>query len=440
MTEFQQQEVEFYREEAVRQEAGIAGASIRDRRRSKAAVRSFQGVARSIVKADDGPLAGWPENIDRLRETEFPITKSWAYLNHAATGPLPASHVRAAHQFLGEMAATRPPTSLRDYERQADEVRRLAAELFSCLPSDVALLSSTTEALALVPLGLDWRTGDEVILYEREFPSVVYPWLQLRKKGVRIRFVPDRGNRFELDELIDLVTDRTRVVSVSLVNFVSGFRAPVEAIGRVCKARGIWLLVDAVQAAGVIPVSPEELGADVLAAHGYKHLLSGYAVALCYCSERARAELAIPAPGWVGTSQFTRNDDVLNYEATTFSSDARRFEPSVPSFSGLWGAAESLRLIVEAGPDRIKQHVLGLLDDLIEELRDRGYVIHSPLAPAERSSLLSVSPAGEIDYAAVREGLEERCVSVSLRQGALRVSPHLYNTRDDVERLLAALP
>src|SRR5262249_39692424 len=154
-------------------------------------------------------------------------------------------------------------------------------------------LPSTTEALALVPLALDWRHGDEVVLYEREFPNLVFPWLQLRKKGVRIRFVRDRGNRFEVDDVVGLVTDRSRVVSLSLVNFVSGFRAPLEEIGRACRELEVWLLVDAIQAAGAIPVSPIELGADVLAGGGYKHLLSGYAAALCYCSERARSELDI---------------------------------------------------------------------------------------------------------------------------------------------------
>ncbi len=387
-----------------------------------------------------GGAAQWPESIDRLREDEFPLTRSWAYLNHAATGPLPAAHLRAAHRFLDETSTTRPVITLVDFAIKADEVRGLAGSLLGCLPEELAILSSTTEGLALVPLGLDWRSGDEVVLYEREYPNLVYPWLQLRKKGVRIRFVPDRGNRFELDELLDLLTERTRVVSLSLVNFVSGFRAPVEAIGRACRERGIWLVVDAMQAAGVIPVSPADLGAEVVAAGGYKHLLSGYAVALCYCSPRARAELDIPAPGWVGTTRFTANHDVLDYEGTSFAAGARRFEPSVPSLSGLWGAAESLRLLVDADPRRIERHVHGLLDHLIDELRDRSYTIHSSLDPAERSTLLSVSPPAPLDHAALQVALHERRVAISIREGAIRVSPHLYNTASDIERLLAVLP
>jgi len=389
---------------------------------------------------DEGRLGGWPRDAAELRAAEFPLTSSWAYLDHAATGPLPASHVRAAHRFLEETATSRPRTDLVEYERRTDIVRRLAAQLFGCGPGEIALLSSTTQALALVPLGLQWQDGDEVILYARDFPNVVYPWLRLRRYGVRVRFLPDRANRFELDDLVRLLSGRTRVVSLSLVNFVSGFRAPIEEIGRLCRERGIWLLVDAVQAAGAIPVSAATLGADVVAASGYKHLLSGYSVALCYCSERARAELEIPVPGWVGTSRFTRNDDVLDYEGTAFSSDARRFEPSVVSHSGLHGAAESLRLLVDARPDRIASHVLALLDRLVDELRARDYTIHSPLGAGERSSLLSVSPRGGVDDARLRDHLAEDRVAVSIREGAVRISPHLYNTWDDVERLLAVLP
>jgi selenocysteine lyase/cysteine desulfurase len=386
-----------------------------------------------------GP-AEWPENIDWLRRNEFPLTESWAYLNHAATGPLPAAHVRAAEQFLRASSTSRPATSLSEYAIKAGEVRGLAAALMRCLPEEIALLTSTTEALALVPLGLEWRTGDEVVLYEREFPNVVFPWLQLRKRGVRIRFVPDRGNRFELEELVDLITPRTRVVSLSLVNFASGFRAPVEEIGRACADRGSWLLVDAIQAVGAIPVLPASLGADVLAAAGYKHLLSGYAVALCYCSERARRELVIPAPGWPGTSEFTSNNGILNYESITFASSARRFEPSVPSFSGLWGAAESLGLLVQADPARIERHVYSLLDGLVAGLRDRNYAINSSLTPAERSTLVSVSPPGELDQTGLEAALRRHRVAVSIREGAIRVSPHLYNTRSDIERLLEVLP
>jgi cysteine desulfurase/selenocysteine lyase len=361
-------------------------------------------------------------------------------VNHASCGPLPASHVRAAQELLTSSSVTRPPLSLDDYATKGDEVRGLAAALLGCAPADVGLLTSTTEALALVPLGLELRSGDEVVLYEREYPNLVYPWLRLQKKSVRVRWVPDRGSRFELDDLVDLVTSRTRVVSLSLVNFVSGFRAPVEEIGRVCPERGIWLVVDAIQAAGAIPVSAAELGADVLAAGGYKHLLSGYAMALCYCSERARRELDIPIPGWVGTERFTRNDDVLAYEATSFSPDARRFEPSLPSVSGLFGAAESLRLLVEADPCRIRRHVFGLLDGLVGELQERGYLVHSSLDPRERSTLLSFSPPGPLDRVALEESLRERRVSVAIREGAIRVSPHMYNTRADIERLLEALP
>src|SRR5262249_21612681 len=145
---------------------------------------SARAVAERAVTTDAHRSPKWPANIAWLREHEFPLAAKWAYVNHAASGPLPASHVRAAQTFLEHSSTAPPRTSLADYGHKADEVRRLAAALFRCRPGDIAILPSTTKALALVPLALDWRSGDEVVLYEREFPNLVFPWLQLRKKGV----------------------------------------------------------------------------------------------------------------------------------------------------------------------------------------------------------------------------------------------------------------
>jgi Selenocysteine lyase len=158
--------------------------------------------------------------------------------------------------------------------------------------------------------------------------------MRLRRLGVKLRFIPDRGGRFELEDLRALLTPRTRLISLSLVNFVTGFRAPIEEIGALCRERGIWLVVDAVQALGAIRVHARDLGADILAAHGYKHLLSGYGVALCYCSPRARQELDITIPAWPGTMANADPSAMLDYEGAVFTGDARRFEPAVPNFAG----------------------------------------------------------------------------------------------------------
>jgi len=379
-------------------------------------------------------------DIESLRRSEFPLLDHCAYLNHAGTGPLPRRHVRAATAFLDACCEGKPPTTLAQSEAQLAALRARGAALMSVAAEDIAILSHTTQGLSLVPLALDWREGDEVITYEKDYPSVVFSLMRLRRRGVRLRIVPDKGERFDIADLKALVTPRTRLISLSLVNFVSGFRAPIEEIGRICRASGIWLVVDAVQALGAIEVKPRELGADIVSAHGYKHLLSGYGVALCYCSPRARAELDIAVPSFAGTMANTDPSFMLDHEAAVFTADARRFEPAVPNFAGLFGANESLQLLLDAGAAAIERRIRGLLDDLAPELKKRGYPVVSPWASAERSSLLTFACPAWVDGAALSRSLNERAVYCSLREGLIRVSPHFYNTPADLERLLGCLP
>src|SRR5207249_2785353 len=145
----------------------------------------------------------------------------------------------------------------------------------NCSAADIAILHSTTEGLSLVAQGLDWEAGDEVISYELEHPNAVYPWKNLADRGVVIRYIKDAGYRFDADQVAELITDRTRVVCLSLVNFGHGFRSPVERISAMCKPRGIWVVIDAVQAVGSISVDVAALGADIVSAHAYKWLLGG---------------------------------------------------------------------------------------------------------------------------------------------------------------------
>ena len=381
-----------------------------------------------------------PVDIESLRRSEFPLSESCAYLNHAGTGPLPRRHVAAASAFLAACCEGKPPTTLAQSEIQLAALRGRAGALMSAAAEDVAVLSHTTQALALVPLALDWQEGDEVITYEKDYPSIVFSLMRLRRRGVTLKFIPDRGGRFELADLSALLTPRTRLISLSLVNFVTGFRAPIEEIGALCRARGIWLVVDAVQALGAIRVPARDLGADILAAHGYKHLLSGYGVALCYCSPRARAELDITMPAWPGTMSNADPSAMLDYEAAVFTPDARRFEPAVPNFAGLFGANESLQLLLDVGPAAIERRIFGFLDDLLPEIEGRGYRVVSPRRATERSSLLTFACPPGTDSAALAKSLNERAVYCSLREGMIRLSPHFYNTAADFERLLECLP
>jgi selenocysteine lyase/cysteine desulfurase len=358
---------------------------------------------------------------DGARQAQFPITGQWAYLDHATFGPFPAVGVEAmaavgralSQDVLGRAISTAP--LLRS-------VRERAARLLGCRAEQVALLRSTGEGVGLVAAGLDWRAGDEVIGYERDFPGALAPWRHLADDGVVLRLVAARADyTFSCDDVERLVTPRTRAVCLSLVQFGSGFRAPMADIARLCQQRGLWLVVDAAQAVGSLQVDAAALGADIVAAHAYKFLLAGFGLAVCYCSPRAISELRIPQVGWRSAP------------------GAARFEPSIPSLTNLAALDASLELLLRIGPAEIEARIGSLTSLIADGLQARGWQVVSPRGAGQTSALVSaVHPS--LDLETVRRGLLAAHVVCAVREGLLRISPHVYNTPQDVERLLATLP
>jgi cysteine desulfurase/selenocysteine lyase len=322
-------------------------------------------------------------------------------------------------------------------------VRDRVGAMIGCAPADVALLRSTGEGIGLVSLGLDWRPGDEVVLYDREFPSGVYPFLALADRGVRVRFVEDRGRcRFTADDVAAVMTSRTRVVCVSLVNCYHGFRAPVEDIGVLCRERGAWLLVDAVQGAGILPVDVGALGASLVSAHGYKSLCAGYGISYCYVAPELRDCLRVSAPGWKSIEDAPYIDRQLDYNLR-YPDGARRFEPTVQNLAGMYGLGASIDLFQRTGPALIADWVAGLAGAVRAAVTERGYTVASSERPGETSGIVSVAVPGTVldgDAARVGAALAERGISCAVRDGRLRVSCHVFNDREDVDRLADALP
>jgi len=372
--------------------------------------------------------------VEALRKREFPVTQECVYLDHATFGPLPASHVRAATEMLSALA--NPDTSELGGSQLLDSVRSEAATMLHCDPGHVTLLKSTSEGLGLLAQGLEWRRGDQVLVPDRDFWGCLAPFAELGRVGVRIRLIRDAGRgRFDIDDLEALVTPRTRAVCVSVVNRATGTRAPVEAIGALCAERGIWYALDAAQALGVNRIDAPGLGADIVAAHGYKFLASGFGVAPTYCSERTLSELRIPQVGWKN-STFGITDTTMTLEHPT---TAERYESTMPSLATLAGMVESLSLLNSVEDAERERLATELIRSIAEELRARGYDVVSSPEPAERSALVCVRhPARAADE--LTRQLRSARVACGVADDALRVSAHFYNTDDDVAALLNALP
>ncbi|MDQ6792537.1 MAG: aminotransferase class V-fold PLP-dependent enzyme [Candidatus Dormibacteraeota bacterium] len=377
-----------------------------------------------------------PYDIAALR-AQFPVTASHAYFDHATFGPPPRAFVVAATACLRELSeAARLPVP---WSAAVDRVRGDAARLFNCVADDVAFTKSTAEAMSLVALGLDWRQGDEVVVYEEQFPAGVLPWLNLAHLGVRVRFVRDRGrHRFDAAEVEELIGERTRVVCLELVNFANGLRVPVEAVAKACRDRGAWLLVDATQAAGVLKLDVARLGCHLLAAHGYKFLASGYGVAPCYVHPELRSRLRVPEPGWKSRPDLSDELSITGYDRVEYAEAARRFEPSVPDVIAIVGMGASLELFLGLGLAAVEAWALRLAALAAEAVQERGFRVVSSRREGERSAILSVERAG-VDPRELEAGLRAAGAVVAVREGRLRLSFHCYNDEADLDRLLAAL-
>jgi selenocysteine lyase/cysteine desulfurase len=378
-------------------------------------------------------------DIERIRRDEFPITRSGIYMDNATLGPLPNRHLRAVNDFMQQMSAE----GLRDLFRISadgvDQVRDKAAALLQCDPKHICFVRNTGQGVNLVAQGVQWQAGDEVVLYELDHPACIFPWLNLSDRGLEVRFVRDRG-RFGFDpgDVLELIGPRTRAVCVSLVNFAHGARSAVEDIAAFCRERDIWFVVDAVQALGVLRVDASQIGADVIVAHGYKFLLSGFGIGICYCSDRAIADLRVREVGWNSVKNPFDLDRILDFELD-FATGAKRFEPSFQPLPQVFGMAATLDLLHEVGAQAIEEHVLSLTGRLIAGLLEKGFRVVGRQAVHAESAIISVALRDDAERQRVEGALRQCQVACAVRESRVRLSPHFYNTDDEVDRLLSCL-
>jgi cysteine desulfurase/selenocysteine lyase len=361
------------------------------------------------------------------------------YLNAAAQGPLPRVALHAAGQAL---EWKKFPHTLPDsvYFDLPNRIRASLAKLIGGAAEEIAITTGTSSGLAAVAWGLDWRPGDEVLLAQGEFPAHFTTWLPMQATGqLKVILVEPRGRFLTADDFITQIGPRTRLVSTSLVRFDDGVRLDAASVARACHDAGALLLLDMSQCAGAMPIDVRALGADFVAASGYKWLLSPYGTGFFW----ARAELIEsmrPGPFyWMaleGAEQFhTLSTDVYN-----MAKGARRWDsPETASFFNLAAMDASLALLLRIGVEAVWEHTQRLTAMMIDRLpRDR-YVLASPGSADGRGPYACVAARKPEMTAPLFERLRAAQVFVSLRQGALRISPHLYNSERDIDRLLTAL-
>lgn len=372
---------------------------------------------------------------DQLRAL-FPITERAIYLNHAAVSPPPIPTIAAVQSQLRDVVEN-GSLNFRSWIAVKEQARMLAAELIGARTEQIAFMRNTSDGLSTVANGLHWRNGDNLVTFRKEFPSNIYPWLRLRHAfGVEVRMCEERDGRIDLDELIGLIDSKTRVVAISQVQYASGFRADLERIGRAARAHDALLVVDVIQAMGVIPTSVEAELIDVAAAAGHKWLLTPEGVGLLYLSDRARERLEPTLVGWVSVPD---PEDYGNFEQG-WNRGALAWETGTSPSALIHGLEASLRLLVDTGAGRIANHLEQLTDYLCERLQGRNYQIVSSRHASEKSQIVCIRHPAGLSSISLYSHLKTRDIITAPRGDRLRIAPHLYNTFEDMDELVNSLP
>ncbi len=373
-------------------------------------------------------------NWSRTR-SYFPVTRELAYLNHAGVAPISTRVEESLFRYAAE--ATRGGAFRYDafFDAELERVRGRAATLLGAQPEEVAFVKNTTEGLGIVATGLEWRRGDQVVTCDLEYPSNVYPWWSLRGRGVETVTLRGRDGRLPLEAVEDaLRSPRARLLALSSVEFGSGARNDLEALGKLCREHGVLFCVDAIQSLGCFPFDVERDGIDFLSADGHKWLLSVEGCGIFYCSKRVLDLLTPRVVGWRSVTQ-NRDFDRLHLD---LQPGAGRFEEGTPNTAGIFGLGAAVNLLLEIGVEAIGRRVLELTDRLVEGLVERGARVLSPRSPGEASGIVSFRHGdGDPEHTARR--LRKQQVFVVARRGGVRASPHFYNDESDLDRLLAAL-
>jgi selenocysteine lyase/cysteine desulfurase len=360
---------------------------------------------------------------------EFPSVATRLHMNHAGLSPISRRVATALRGFADE-AERAPSVHYAGWCARVDAARAAYARLIGATAEEIAFVKNTAEGLSLVAAGLNWQAGDSVVAVADEYPSNIYPWLGLARSGVETRLASRRGVRFGVDDIAAVVDRRTRLVTVSAVDWQSGFRPDLAALGAFCRARDILFVVDGIQAVGAVQVDVEACAIDAMAVGGHKWLLAPEGCGALFVSTRLLDRVTPVLWGWKSVSDA---DTYLPYHFEA-RGDAAKFEPGSQMHLGICAFAAAIDLQWAFGPAAIEAAVLEVTDALQDGLQGLGATILSPRGDAERSAILTFSRG---DNAALHAALSAAGVVCRQRMGGVRLAPHCYTDGDDVERILS---
>ncbi len=353
------------------------------------------------------------------------------YLNHAATSPWSQTMEQGVLRFI-DMRARGDIEIYPETMKTITEARGMAAGMIGCDTSRIAFSLNTSEGLNLLAAGLDWKTGDHIVLVDQEFPANIYPFLNLKRLGVETSFVPQRNGVVLLSDIESAMTPRTRLVAASWVQFLSGYVLDLAELKHLCERRGALLSIDAIQGVGAIGLDLKATPVDFLSAGVQKWQMGPQGVGIVYVSERVQDMLRQAVLGWLNVKDAW---DFFNYSPDLLD-DARRYESGTYNSIGITGYHGALRLFNEFGFDNVEARVRSNATWAWQRAMSMGFEVITPEDPVHRAGIVTFRH-DQADR--LQKELQNRGITVSTRVGHLRVSPHFYNTTEEIDAMFDAI-
>ena len=370
-------------------------------------------------------------NIQEAREL-FPYIKTGKiYFNHASTGPQSLRVLSALNSFLKNASEGK----IDDYPfflKILEETKADLGNYLNCRPEQIAFLDNTTNGINAIAGSIDWKKGDRIILNDAEFPANVYPFLNLRKKGVEIDFVRSTNGVAEAQDILNAVTGSTRLISVSQVQFLSGYRVNLGMLGKECRTRNIILSVDAIQGLGAVPVDVEKDNIDFLSCGIQKWMLGLQGLSFIYVKKELLQKMHPANIGWLSVKDAW---NLLDYNVD-LKENADVFQTGTVNTAGLVSLNASLKLFKEYGFGNVERCVLDNSSYLTEQIKATGL---KPMSDCGRTYLSGIVAFKHPDAQKLVEYLESKNIICSMREGAVRIAPHFYNTREDIDIFIKTL-
>ncbi|MDH5639584.1 MAG: aminotransferase class V-fold PLP-dependent enzyme [Nitrospinota bacterium] len=364
----------------------------------------------------------------------FPALNGMVFLNSAGLTPIPTS----CRDIMVEMTqdlCSYAYLKMANWEKSVIKARQTAATITGCSPEEMAFVKNTSTGVSIVASGLRLVPGDEVIINDLEFPSNVYPWLNLERKGVVVRRAKSSDGKVTPDAIAEQVTAKTKVLAISSIQYATGQRTDLATLGQMAREKGFLFFVDAIQSMGSFPMDVKKLGIHFLSAGGFKWLCGPVGSGIFFCDKEKLDDLDLTVTGW-NTVENPVLYHVIDYKP---KNNAQRFEEASGDYIGICGLGESMNVLHSTGIDKIGEHVVALTNYLEEKLLSRGYQILSPRGQADKSAIIVVAAPSGSTPEDVCKKLDGKKILTAPRGGGIRVSPHFFNTTEDMDQLLSAL-